>query len=94
MGKRINISESDVETHVSEIKNGASAMEKTNVITMDEMSTIAGNEKSQSAYEASGQALAKLIEALRSEVSKIEGLGDDFRQMDEELSLLVKLVSE
>ena len=69
-------------------------MERTNAVAIDEMSTIVGNEKSQSAYEASGQALAKLIETLRVEVSKIEGLGDDFRQMDEELALLVKLVTE
>ena len=94
MGKRINISESDVKNHASEITNGASQMEKTNVVTIDDESTIAGNVISQNAYEACGQALAKLIEALRVEASKIEGLGDDFRQMDEELALLVKLVSE
>jgi type VII secretion effector (TIGR04197 family) len=49
---------------------------------------------SQSAYEASQQALAKLIEALRIEASKIDVLGDDFRQMDEDLAFLVKLVTE
>ena len=69
-------------------------MGKTNFVTMDEEKDITKTEISQSAYEASQQALAKLIEALRVEASKIEGLGDEFTQMDEDLSLLVKLVTE
>ncbi|MBE5935597.1 MAG: TIGR04197 family type VII secretion effector [Lachnospiraceae bacterium] len=94
MGNKINISESDVARHSSEIENSAVSMEVKALSPMDEESTIVGNDLCKSAYEASQQALAKLIEALRTEASKIEGLGDDFRQMDEELALLVKLVSE
>ena len=69
-------------------------MGKTNFVTMDEEKNVAKKQISQRAYEASQQALAKLIEALRVEASKIEGLGDEFTQMDEDLSLLVKLVTE
>ena len=69
-------------------------MGETNVVTINDEKKITEAEISVSAYEASQQALAKFIEALRMEASKIEGLGDDFRQMDEDLALLVKLVIE
>ena len=76
------------------IKKKKIKMGETNLVTMDDEMTMTETQISQGAYEASQQALAKLIEALRIEASKIEGLGDDFRQMDEDLSLLVKLVTE
>ena len=69
-------------------------MGETNVVTINDEKKITDTEISVSAYEASQQALAKFIEALRIETSKIEGLGDDFRQVDEDLALLVKLVVE
>ncbi len=69
-------------------------MGEKNLVTIDDETIMPEKEISQSAYEASQQALAKLIEALRVEASKIDVLGDDFRQMDEDLALLVKLVTE
>lgn len=69
-------------------------MGEQNFVTRDEEIAMTEGDISQSAYEASQQALAKLIEALRIEASKIDVLGDDFRQMDEDLAFLVKLVTE
>lgn len=89
----IDINQSDVLSHSSGIKGGASSIQVKSLSPQDSESTISGNVECQAAFIKSQTMLSQLMSAVQREANLIEQLGTEFQEADKCLADMVSHLS-
>ena len=89
MPEYIDIDQSKVSSHSSNISSSASNIKVQSLGAVDSVSTIAGNELCKQAFEESQTVLEQLIATIQAEAQKIHTLGDEFDKVDNQLASMV-----
>lgn len=93
MPENIDIDQSKVSSHSSNISSSVSSMSAQSLSSVDSVSTIAGNELCKQAFVESQDVLGQLITTLQTEAQKIQTLGDEFDKVDNQLASMVSSLS-
>ena len=93
MPGNIDIDQSKVSSHSSNIFSSVSSMSAQSLSSVDSVSTIAGNELCKQAFAESQDVLGQLITTLQTEAQKIQTLGDEFDKVDNQLASMVSSLS-
>ena len=91
---KIDLNQGDIEGHSSNIDSAASMIELNNLSAVDNVTTIAGNELSKKAYADAQNVIRQLQIVMNNEAKKIRNLGEEFKSVDEQLSSIVRNMSD
>ena len=89
MPNNIDIEQGKVSSHSSNISSSASSMQVQSLSAVDSVSTIAGNELCKQAFAESQNMIAQLVASLQAEAKKIQTLGNEFDNVDNQLASMV-----
>lgn len=93
MPRNIDIDQSKVSSHSSNLSLSVSSMSAQSLSSVDSVSTIAGNELCKQAFAESQDVLGQLITTLQTEAQKIQTLGYEFDKVDNQLASMVSSLS-
>ena len=93
MANRIDIDQSKVSQSSSNISSSASSMNVSGLSSIDNESTIAGNMACQSSFNEYMGLVSEMVGALNNEAMKIKSLGNEFKEVDNQLATMVSLLT-